>query len=113
MNETFAQDLMQRIEPSILNQLSKAQFIDTGYTSPKVKLPQSLLDECYNNMDIDKIKEKITARLEEEVAEKIVNKLLTEYSNDVKQIMSNTELREDLRSILRSKIKETKSLLEN
>ena len=39
------------------------------------------------------------------MADKIANKLITEYSNDIKQIMSNKELREDLRFYARDKIK--------
>lgn len=111
--ENFEKDLIQKIHNSIFNQVQKAEFVDTGYNSNKIKLPQTLMEECYKNIDMENLKKKITQRLEDEVADKIVNKMLTEYANDVKQIMSNTELREELRGILRSKIKETKDMLCN
>lgn len=110
--DKFAQDLLQRIQSNVLAQVSKAELINVGYNSTKIDLPKDMLKECYENIDTNKIKQLIIKRLEEEVADKIVNKLITEYSNDVKQIMSNTELREDLRGILRNKIKETKQLME-
>ena len=56
--------------------------------------------------DIEKVKERIISRLEEEMADKIVNKIVTEFSNDIKQIMCNRELREDLRYYMRTKIEE-------
>ena len=40
------------------------------------------------------------------MADKIVNKIVTEFSNDIKQIMCNRELREDLRYCMRTKIEE-------
>jgi hypothetical protein len=110
--ENFEKDLMQSIQNNMLNQVRKAEFIQTGYGAPKVTIPQSVLNDCFNAIDIEKVKQLITARIEEEVAGKIVNSLLTECANDVKQIMSNKELREDLRGILRAKIKEAKDALQ-
>jgi len=110
--ENFEKDLMQSIQTTILNQIRKAEFVQTGYSAPKVQIPQSVLMDCYNAIDIAKVKRIVTERIEEEVAGKIVNSLLTECANDVKQIMSNRELREDLRGILRSKIKEAKDALQ-
>lgn len=110
--DNFEKDLMQSIQTTILNQIRKAEFVQTGYSAPKVQIPQSVLMDCYNAIDIVKVKQIITERIEEEVAGKIVNSLLTECANDVKQIMSNRELREDLRGILRSKIKEAKDALQ-
>ena len=38
-------------------------------------------------------------------------KMITEYTNDIKQIMSDKNLREDLRHIIKTKIKEVKIAL--
>jgi argonaute-like protein implicated in RNA metabolism and viral defense len=109
--ERFADDLMQRIQCRILTQINKIEFIDVSYAS-RIKLPPELFEECYGKIDTEKIKARIISRLEEETADKIVNKMMTEYANDIKQIMSNVELREELRGILRAKIKEAKAALE-
>ena len=111
MND-FANDLVQIIQNSILNQARKAEFIDTGFGGTKLKLPPEFLLECYRRINMDVLQNRIVERLEREVADKVVNKMVTEFSNDVKQIMSNVELREELRGILRDRIKVTKALLE-
>lgn len=107
----FYDDLMKTVQNSILNQARKAEFIDTGYGGTKLKLPPEFLLECYRRINMDALQDKIVARLEQEVADKIVNKMITEFSNDIKQIMSNVELREELRGILRDRIKAAKALL--
>lgn len=109
--DSFTTAVLATIQTSILKQLNKQEFINVPYET-RSKLPAGLIEECYRNIDINKVKLLITGRLEEEVADKITNKLLTEYSNDVKQIMGNVELREELRSILRNKIKEAKEGLQ-
>ena len=78
---------------------------------PKNRHLQRYLEECFAAIDQNKLKEQIIARLEAEAVDKIVNKLITEYSNDIKSIMANQDLREDLRVALKSKIKAVRDLL--
>lgn len=71
-----------------------------------MKFHTKSLKNVMKKIDIEKVKEKIISRLEEQMADKIVNKMVTEFSNDIKQIMCNRELREDLRYYMRTKIEE-------
>jgi len=45
------------------------------------------------------------ANLEQKIADKLIVALTVEVKNDIKQIMSNKELREELRSVIREKLK--------
>ena len=101
----FEEKFNDLIQKKIINDISKQDFIKINYDN-RYEVPYEVLKECYENIDIEKVKEKIISRLEEEMADKIVNKMVTEFSNDIKQIMCNRELREDLRYYMRTKIEE-------
>lgn len=101
----FEEKFNDLIQKKIINDISKQDLIKINYDN-RYEVPYEVLKECYENIDIEKVKERIISRLEEEMADKIVNKMVTEFSNDIKQIMCNRELREDLRYYMRTKIKE-------
>lgn len=101
----FEERFNDLIQKKIINDISKQDLIKINYDN-RYEVPYEVLKECYEKIDIEKVKEKIISRLEEEMADKIVNKMVTEFSNDIKQIMCNRELREDLRYYMRTKIKE-------
>ena len=101
----FEEKFNDLIQKKIINDISKQDFIKINYDN-RCEVPYEVLKECYEKIDIEKVKEKIISRLEEEMADKIVNKMVTEFSNDIKQIMCNRELREDLRYYMRTKIEE-------
>lgn len=101
----FEEKFNDLIQKKIINDISKQDLIKINYDN-RYEVTYEVLKECYEKIDIEKVKEKIISRLEEEMADKIVNKMVTEFSNDIKQIMCNRELREDLRYYMRTKIKE-------
>lgn len=103
--EHFEEKFNDIIQKKIISEISKQDFIKINYDN-RYEIPYEILKEVYERIDIEKVKERMVSRLEEEMADKIVNKMITEYSNDIKQIMCNRELREDLRFYMRSKIKE-------
>lgn len=100
----FEEKFNDLIQKKIINDISRQDLIKINYDN-RYEVPYEVLKECYEKIDIEKVKEKITSRLEEEM-DKIVNKIITEFSNDIKQIMCNRELREDLRYYMRTKIEE-------
>lgn len=100
----FEEKLLDMLQKKILSDISKQELISVKYDD-KIPVPESLLTEVYMSLDIEVIKKKLKERLEEEMADKIANKMITEYSNDIKQIMCNRELREELRSYMRGKIR--------
>lgn len=102
--ENFEEKLLDMLQKKILSDISKQELISVKYDD-KIPIPENLLTEVYMSLDIEVIKKKLKERLEEEMADKIANKMITEYSNDIKQIMCNRELREELRSYMRGKIR--------
>ena len=102
--ENFEEKLINDIQNKILKGINTQELISINYND-RISLPKSLIGEVYESIDVNVIKKHLKARLDEEMADKIANKLITEYSNDIKQIMSNKELREELRSYARDKIK--------
>lgn len=109
--EELEKDVFQRIRNSIIKSLEKTELISINYND-RIPLPRNIIQEVYQSLDIEIIKQKLKERLEEELANKIANSLITEFSNDVKQIMSNKELREEMRAYTREKIKSITDKLE-
>lgn len=102
--ENFEQILMDIVQKKMLQDISKASLVEIPYNE-RYKVPANFLNEVYKSLDLEKIRKRLIENLENEMADKIANKLITEYSNDIKQIISNKELREDLRFYARDKIK--------
>lgn len=102
--ENFEQSLADLIQKKVLNDISKMELVKLDYKD-RYEIPASFLNDVYRSLDLEKIKERLVENLENEMADKIANKMITEYSNDIKQIMSNRELREDLRYYAREKIR--------
>lgn len=100
----FEEKLLDMLQRKILSDISKQELVSVKYDD-RISIPENFLTEVYMSLDIETIKEKLKERLEEEMADKIANKMITEYSNDIKQIMCNRELREELRSYMRGKIR--------
>ncbi len=102
--ENFEQILTDVVQKRVLQDINKQSLIEIPYNE-RFKVPAEFLNGIYKSLDLEKIRKRLIENLENEMADKIANKLITEYSNDIKQIMSNKELREDLRFYARDKIK--------
>lgn len=102
--ENFENSLIDLIQKKVITDISKLDLVKIEYRD-RYEIPSSFLNEVYKSLDLKKIKAKLIENLENEMADKIANKMITEYSNDIKQIMSNRELREDLRHYAREKIR--------
>lgn len=100
----FEQDLVNLIQRKVFEGISKSDLVTINYKD-RYEIPANFLNEVYRSLDLEKIKARLVENLENEMADKIANKMITEYSNDIKQIMSNRELREDLRHYAREKIR--------
>jgi hypothetical protein len=57
--------------------------------------------KAYAAIDFNRVHARITELLEEELAQKIVNKIITEMGTDVKNLMSNATVRDDLKFLMR------------
>ena len=57
--------------------------------------------KAYAAIDFKRVYSRISELLEEELAQKIVNKIITEMGTDIKNLMSNATVRDDLRFLMR------------
>lgn len=60
-----------------------------------------IVKKAYAAVDMQKVIEEVTARLQSEIATRIVSNLMTEVGHDVKAIMSNAQIRDDFKYLLR------------
>lgn len=101
---TFTKDLQAAIQKKVLKVIGEGSWLSIDYND-RVNVPVAMLQECYEAIDMERVKARLVDRLEDKLADKIFNNLATEIATDVKSIMSNTELREQCRGILRDHMK--------
>lgn len=65
----------------------------------------------HSRVDMAKVMGIVASEVERRIADGIMNSMATEIANDTKSIMSNKELREDIRATIRAKIREAESAL--
>ena len=99
----FENAIKRAAESSLLKIISEGQWIAPDYAN-RFKIPGDLMARVYALVDTDAVCSRMAERLNEELADRIVNHLAAEISADVKQILSNKERREALRSIARQHI---------
>jgi ribosomal protein L15 len=107
---TFDEQLLQRIQTALLTEIEKGNWIKMPYGG--IEFSNETLRRIYANIDMTKVAAMVLDKVEEMIATKIVHAMATELSNDVKKILSNNELREDLRASIRGKIREAAEKVE-
>lgn len=102
--EDFAKQVADAAQKSLLDIVRGGKWLMVDY-GQRVNVPQSALKKLYESIDMNRVLEKAREEIEDKVAAGMVASLVTEIGNDVKQIMCNTELREELRGIIRDRIR--------
>jgi hypothetical protein len=95
--------MREAIEDSLVTMVRKGDWIQPGYET-RVRVDFRMLQEVFDSLDMDRVKARVTDRVEGLVADKIMNSMAAGVANDVKQIMSDKELRADIRATVREKI---------
>lgn len=102
------QDLAERmrvaVEDSIIAALRKGDWLYMSHDS-RINFDRALVRQVYERIDKARVVEAVTERAQQHMADVIYNSLATEIATDVKQILSNKELREDVRSMIRERIR--------
>jgi hypothetical protein len=107
---TFEELVVQAAQNAVVALLSKGDWLKLEYAD-KVPISQADLRGIYAKVDMERVKALVLDKVEERIADTIIGNMAKELGTDVKQIMCNTELREDLRGMLRAKIRESKTAL--
>lgn len=108
---TFEQQVSQAVQSSILKILASGDWLKVDWNN-KISIPQSELRAAYDAVDMGRVRQTIVAKIEDKLADTIFHSLATELATDTKRILSNQELREDMRGVLRAKIRSISSQLE-
>ena len=99
------QAIKQAAEHAVLKIISEGTWIAPDYAN-RFKIPQSLLNDVWKLVDIEKVKARMAERVQEELADRIMNHLAAEMATDIKQLLSVKERREALRSVAREHLEE-------
>jgi hypothetical protein len=108
---SFAEQVQQAAEESIVKMLKSGEWLRVGY-GDRMTVTPGQLREVYQAVDMSRVGEILKVKIEQKVADAIFNNLATEVATDVKKIMSNSELREDCRAVIRDKIRQAARGLE-
>lgn len=101
----FQDKLTQAVEQSVIATVSKAEWLRIDYQD-RMQVPSADLRKVYEALDMQRVIDGVRARVEQHVIDSIMNAMATEVASDVKQILSNKELREDIRAVVRDKLRE-------
>lgn len=104
MTDSFTENLVAQIQRSLIKKIGSGEWLTWDYAA-RPKIPGDLLHRLYNMVDMDRVLELAVANLEQKIADKLIVALTTEVNNDVKRVMGNEELREELRGVIREKLK--------
>jgi hypothetical protein len=107
----FAEQMQRAAEESIITTLKSGEWLRINYGN-KVAVTSEQLREVYQGVDMVKVAGILKDKIEKKIADSLFNALATEVATDVKKIMSNTELREDCRAVIRDKIRQAAKGLE-
>lgn len=95
----ISEKIMQAVENGMVKAIQNGEIFKIPYDS-KIDLSDEMR-KAYRAIDYERVYAEITVLLEKELAQKIVNKVITEMGNDIKKLMSNNEIREDFKYLMR------------
>lgn len=103
-DKTFQEKALAQVERAVLKELSEGRWIKAKYGD--IEVDSTFLKNLYDNIDMDKVLQIATEKLEQKIADKILSNMAQEIATDLNRILSDTELREEIRFYLRRKITE-------
>ena len=107
---TFDELLQQAVQHTMVDFIRKGEWMKIDHNA-RVNIDSAWLREMHNRINMDNVMELVKLQVEQRMADGIINAMMTEIATDVKSIMCNKELREDLRAVLRAKIRETQAAI--
>ncbi len=94
-----SQKIINAIESAMVKAIVSGDVFKIPYDS-KIDVSAEMR-QAYKNIDYSKVYARITGLLEEKLAQKVVNKVITEMGTDIKKLMSNNEIRDDFKFLMR------------
>ena len=104
MEQTITDKIQSALEDALLKVIRSDTVFKMEYNN---RIDASdMIRKAYALVDYNRVIEKMKVQLEQELAEKIVNKIITEMGTDVKNLMSNATVRDDLKFFMRKGVEE-------
>ena len=100
MEQDFNTSFNKAVQDAVVAFIKKGDWLATNYSN-RIVVDTPLLRQAMSNIDMAKVSARVTEHIEQRIADNITNAMATEIANDVKSIMSNRELREDIRAVIR------------
>lgn len=107
---TLEKKLAETMERTLVDFIAKGEWLKMDYNA-RINIDAELLRRAHAAVDFSRVLGLVGAAIEQRMADTIMNSMATEVANDVKSIMGNKELREDIRAIIRAKIREAHKAL--
>lgn len=101
---TFDEQLTEAVQQSVLKMIRDGSLVVPDYAM-RAKVPAAKVQELYDSIDWNRVRALCLEKVEEHCADTILNKMATEVASDIKQVLSNKELREEVRAFIRAGIK--------
>lgn len=95
--ENFQDKIMDSIQRNILKGIQETSFIER-WNQGKISIPTDIVQSAFAAIDRDVIFKMVKEQIEEQIAKTIVGQLLTETATDTKRIMSDPELRQQIKN---------------
>lgn len=113
MNE-FEQKMLAITQRQILKRLEGFQWIEIPSPSYSggptygtgIRLSVDYLKSLFAAVDLEAVKRAVIRKVEDGLADRIFNQMVTEMTTDVKHVLSNKALREDIRGVVRKRLEE-------
>jgi hypothetical protein len=99
MNE---KKILEALEQCVIKSVHKGDLLKIPYES-KLDIGE-FYKKVYSRLDKDKLYSLIKEGLEQAIAKKIVDKITTEMGTDIKNMMSNANIRDEFKFALRKNI---------
>ena len=108
MSMTFDEVFTQAAQHAVIDFIRKGEWMKMDYNA-RVNIDSAWLREMHSRVSMDRVMALVADHVEQRIADGIMNGMAMEIATDVKSIMCNKELREDIRATIREKIREAKS----
>lgn len=109
---TFGERMIRAVEDAIVKQLRDGAMVSLDYAN-RVKIDGALVREAYEQIDRDKVRAQITALIENKLADALWNAMATEFATDTKKILSDSDLRAEVRVYMRNQIRKASEALKD
>jgi len=107
---SFESMLLQAVQHTVIDFVRKGNWLDLDYKN-RVVLDASWLRDMHARVDMAAVMSICRQQVEQKIADGILNSMQQEIANDIKSIMCNRELREDIRAVIREKIRSCEKAL--